>query len=130
MKEINGKYYLGTTQIGTFNKKIKENNILFKERKIEEELGKQIRDVVMSIDLMKKEISLIEENEKQINFDIDLYTIYDEKLKEYSYQKTTIIPIKVKLMEKWFQCIVNFKEGFFTLFLAEEWKREKLKKSV
>lgn len=65
MKEINGKYYLGTTQIGTFNKKIKENNILFKERKIEEELGKQIRDVVMSIDLMKKEISLIEENEKE-----------------------------------------------------------------
>ena len=65
MKEINGKYYLDTIEIGTFNKKIKENNILFKERKIEEELGKQIRDVVMSIDLMKKEISLIEENEKE-----------------------------------------------------------------
>ncbi|MCI9246440.1 MAG: glycosyltransferase family 4 protein [Clostridia bacterium] len=56
---------------------------------------------------------LIEENEKQINFDIDLYTIYDEKLKEYSYQKTTIIPIKVNLMEKWFQKLINLKNRLF-----------------
>ena len=60
-----GRYYLGTIEIGTFVKKIKENNILFKEKKIEDEIGKQIRDVVQSIDLTKKEISLREEEEKQ-----------------------------------------------------------------
>lgn len=60
-----GKYYLETKEIGTFIKKIKENNILFKDKKVEDELGKQIRDVVQSIDLTKKEISLNEENEKQ-----------------------------------------------------------------
>jgi len=60
-----GTYYLGTTEIGTFVKKLRENNILFKEKKIEDELGKQIRDIVQSIDLTKKEVSLMEEEEKQ-----------------------------------------------------------------
>lgn len=59
------KYYLGTKEIGTYVKKIRENNILFKENTIENELAKQIKDVVQSIDLNKKEISLIEEQEKQ-----------------------------------------------------------------
>ena len=59
------KYYLGTKEIGIFNKKLPENNIMFKENTIENELANQIRDVVRSIDLRKKEISLIEENEKQ-----------------------------------------------------------------
>lgn len=62
-----GKYYLDTTEIGTYVKKMKENNILFKENTIENELAKQIKDVVQSIDLNKKEISLIEEQEKQKN---------------------------------------------------------------
>ena len=44
---------------------MKENNILFKENTIENELAKQIKDVVQSIDLNKKEISLREEQEKQ-----------------------------------------------------------------
>lgn len=60
-----GKYYLETIEIGTYVKKVKENNIIFKDKKIEDELGKQIRDVVQSIDLTKKEVSLNEENEKQ-----------------------------------------------------------------
>ena len=59
------KYYLETKEIGTFIKKTKENNILFIDRKVEDELGKQIRDVVQSIDLTKKEVSLSEESEKQ-----------------------------------------------------------------
>lgn len=60
-----GKYYLETKEIGTYIKKLKENNILFKDKRVEDELGKQIRDVVQSIDLTKKEISINEENEKQ-----------------------------------------------------------------
>lgn len=62
-----GKYYLDTVEIGTFSKKIKENNIIFKDRKIEDEIGKQIRDVVLSIDLAKKEISLRAEEEAQMD---------------------------------------------------------------
>ena len=60
-----GKYYLGSIEIGSFVKKIRENNILFKEKKIEDEIGKQIRDVIQSIDLNKKEISLREEEKKK-----------------------------------------------------------------
>lgn len=60
-----GKYYLDTTEIGTYTKKMKANNILFKENTIENELAKQIKDIVQSIDLNKKEISLREEQEKQ-----------------------------------------------------------------
>ena len=59
------KYYLGTKEIGTYFKKIPENNILFKENTVENELGNQIRDVVRSIDLQKKEISLMQEKEKE-----------------------------------------------------------------
>lgn len=59
------KYYLGTTEIGTYIKKRRENHILFKENTIENELAKQIKDIVQSIDLNKKEISLREEQEKQ-----------------------------------------------------------------
>ena len=61
------KYYLNTKEIGTYVKKIRENNILFKENTIENELAKQIKDVVQTIDLNKKEISLRKEQEKQKN---------------------------------------------------------------
>lgn len=60
-----GKYYLDTVEIGTFVKKIRQNNILFKEKKVEDEIGKQIRDVIQSIDLTKKEISLRKTEEEQ-----------------------------------------------------------------
>lgn len=95
MKVKNGKYYLDTLEIGTFNKKIRENNILFKERKVEEELGKQIRDVVMSIDLRKKEISLIEENEKEkhlIEKALGLET-------KYEITQIATISLKEKILE-------------------------------
>jgi len=60
-----GKYYLDTAEIGIYYKKMRSNNILFKENTIENELAKQIKDVVQSIDLTKKEISLREEQEKE-----------------------------------------------------------------
>ena len=60
-----GKYYLDTVQIGTYTKKMRANNILFKENTVENELAKHIKDVVQSIDLNKKEISLREQQEKQ-----------------------------------------------------------------
>lgn len=60
-----GKYYLDTQEIGTYLKKMRQNNIIFKENTIENQLASQIKDVVQSIDLNKKEISLIEEQEKQ-----------------------------------------------------------------
>ena len=60
-----GKYYLDDVEIGIFYKKTIGNNIVFKNKTIEDELGKQIRDVVQSIDLTKKEISLRAEEEKQ-----------------------------------------------------------------
>ena len=60
-----GKYYLDTVEIGKYVKKIRGNNILFKENTIENMLANQIKDVVQSIDLTKKEISLREEQEKQ-----------------------------------------------------------------
>ena len=59
-----GKYYLDTIEIGKYIKKVRDNNILFIDKKIEDELGSQIRDVVRSIDLTKKEISLRLEEEK------------------------------------------------------------------
>lgn len=91
----NGKYYLDTLEIGTLNKKIMENNILFKERKVEEELGKQIRDVVMSIDLRKKEISLIEENEKEKNLIEKALGIEPE----YEITAISTISLKEKILE-------------------------------
>lgn len=60
-----GIYYLDTKEIGTYVRKIKGNHILLKEKTVEEELAKQIKDVVQSIDLTKKEISLRAEQEKQ-----------------------------------------------------------------
>lgn len=60
-----GRYYLDTEEIGRYVKKQKGNNILFKENKIENELAKQIRDVVQSANLNKKQISLRKEQEKQ-----------------------------------------------------------------
>lgn len=60
-----GIYYLDTKEIGIYIKKQRENNILFKEKTVEGELAKQIKDVVQSIDLNKKELSLRKEQEKQ-----------------------------------------------------------------
>lgn len=60
-----GIYYLETIEIGKWIKKERENNILFKDKKIEDEIGSQIKDVVQSIELTKKEISLNQEKEKQ-----------------------------------------------------------------
>ena len=51
---------------------------------------------------------LIEENEKQKKLDIDLYTIYDKKLEEFSYKKTNIIKIKTNIVKKIIQKAINF----------------------
>lgn len=92
------KYYLGTKEIGTYIKKIRENNILFKENTIENELAKQIKDVVQSIDLNKKEISLREEQEKQkkliekalgLEIGREITKIATVDLKQKVYEKTS-----------------------------------------
>lgn len=92
------KYYLGTKEIGTYIKKIRENNILFKENTIENELAKQIKDVVQYIDLNKKEISLREEQEKQkkliekalgLEFGREITKIATLDLKQKVYKKTS-----------------------------------------
>lgn len=90
-----GKYYLGTTEIGTYIKKIKENNIIFKSKKLEDEIGKQIRDVVMSIDLAKKEISIKEEQQKEINRLVEILAIEDG----YAITKVATIDINQKIEE-------------------------------
>lgn len=88
-----GKYYLDTTEIGIYNKKIIENNILFKEKTIEDELKKQIKDVVQSIDLNKKEISLRKEQEKQKN-------IIERALGIEGINRIATIDLKQKIEEK------------------------------
>lgn len=88
-----GKYYLDTQEIGIYNKKIKENNILFKERTIEDELKKQIKDIVQTIDLSKKEISLRQEQEKQKN-------IIEKELKLDGITRIATINMKEKIEEK------------------------------
>lgn len=91
-----GKYYLDTLEIGTYIKKERENNIIFKNRKIEDEIGKQIRDVVQSIDLTKKEISLKDEEDKQrhlIEKAIELET-------EYKITKIATLDLKQELKYK------------------------------
>ena len=75
-----GKYYLDTIEIGTYLKKLRDNNIIFKDRKIEDEFGKQIRDVVQSIDLTKKEISLGQEQERQRDLIKEALGIEDEEI--------------------------------------------------
>lgn len=62
-----GKYYLDTQEIGTYIKKLRQNNILFKENTVRNEIAKQIKDIVRSIDLTKKEVSLREEQEREKN---------------------------------------------------------------
>ena len=74
-----GKYYLGTKEIGTYLKKLPENNILFKENTVENVIASQIKDVVMSIDLRKKEISMQQENEKQKELIREALSIENEK---------------------------------------------------
>ena len=90
-----GKYYLGTIEIGTYIKKIKENNIIFKSKKLEDEIGKQIRDVVMSIDLSKKEISIKEEQQKEINRLIEILPLE----KDYEITKVATIDLREKVEE-------------------------------
>lgn len=51
---------------------------------------------------------LIEENEEQKKLNIDLYTIYDKKLEEFSYKKTNIIKIKTNIAKKIIQKAINF----------------------
>lgn len=61
------KYYLDLNEIGIHIDNEISDRIFFKEKTIEEELKKQIKDVVNSIDIRKKEISLQKEKEKTKN---------------------------------------------------------------
>jgi len=53
----NGKIYLGTKQIGTYSKE-HEGMINIKENTIENGILGQIKDIIQSDDMNKKEISL------------------------------------------------------------------------
>lgn len=59
------KLYIGTIEICTIVNKMMGNNILFKENTLENQLKAQIKDIVQSADLSKKEISLRQEQEKE-----------------------------------------------------------------
>lgn len=59
------KLYIGTIEICTIVNKMMGNNILFKENTLENQLKGQIKDIVQSADLSKKEISLRQEQEKE-----------------------------------------------------------------
>lgn len=59
------KLYLGTIEICTIVNKMVGNNIIFKENTIENQLSSQIKDIVQSADLNKKEMSLRQEQEKE-----------------------------------------------------------------
>ena len=52
---------------------------------------------------------IVEENEKKQKLDIDLYTIYDYKINVDKYKSTKIIQIKINIIEKLFQKIMNCK---------------------
>ena len=52
---------------------------------------------------------IVEENEKKQKLDIDLYTMYDYKIDVDKYKNTKIIQIKINIIEKFFQKIINFK---------------------
>ena len=52
---------------------------------------------------------IVEENEKKQKLDIDLYTIYDYKINVDEYKSTKIIQIKINIIEKLFQKIMNCK---------------------
>lgn len=90
------KYYLNTVEIGKYIKKIRENNILFKENTIENSLAKQIKDVVQSIDLTKKEISLRDEQEKEKNLIEKALGLKNEK----ELTRIVTLDLKQKVYEK------------------------------
>ena len=52
---------------------------------------------------------IVEENEKKQKLDIDLYTMYDYKIDVDKYKNTKIIQIKINIIEKLFQKIMNCK---------------------
>ena len=56
---------------------------------------------------------IIDENEKNKNLDIDLFTIYDPNIDVDKYKYTNIIQIKSYMYETLFRKIVNFKNKIF-----------------
>lgn len=109
-----GKYYLDDKEIGIYNKKIRQNNILFKEKTIEEEIKKQIRDIVKSIDLNKKEISL---NEKRKNEKMQIENVLELGM---GYQITKIATIDLKQKIKEYNKEDKQKEIVNTQFINEK----------
>ena len=56
---------------------------------------------------------IIKGNEIYKKYDIDLYTIYDEKLVEYHYNNTKIIPVKIDFFDKVYCRIYNLIHRIF-----------------
>lgn len=58
-------YFLGEEEIGVYTDLPREGQIIWKQNSIDNRLKEQIRDVIASIDVIKKEVSLREEQDKQ-----------------------------------------------------------------
>ncbi len=110
------KYYLDATEIGTYIKKQRENNILFKENTIENELAKQIKDVVQSIDLTKKEISLRQEQEKEKRLIEKAIGIEQER----QITRIVTLDLKQKIEEQQERNVQRVKENFQTNFFSKK----------
>lgn len=59
------RYFLGEEEIGVYTDQPRQGKIIWRENTIENQLKEQIKDVIASIDIIKKEISLNKEEEKQ-----------------------------------------------------------------
>lgn len=52
---------------------------------------------------------ILDENEKKQKLDIDLYSMYDNKIDISKYKKTKIIQVKINILEQIFQKMINLK---------------------
>lgn len=62
---------------------------------------------------------LIDGNEKQHNYEIDLYTIYDERLDNYHYNNTNIVYVRIHFWTRIKNVITN---TYYRLFKKRKWK--------
>ena len=62
---------------------------------------------------------LIDGNDKEKAFSIDLYTINDDRLKEYEYKNTNIVIVNIHYLTKLINKIVN---TIYKIFRIKKWK--------
>lgn len=69
---------------------------------------------------------IIEDNEINEKFDIDLFTIYDKELKKYNYKKTNLIVFKQNLFRKIKDFCINKLCKILKLFYISDYKAKKI----